>query len=210
MAQRPDPGPHPPLRWFADRVDGRLSTPRTTQLEAHLAAGCAPCDARDAALRRTIAALKSGPLPEPPAELRRGAARLHTRARVAAMIDSARRVVARLVHDGLGAPALALRAAPGDERRVLWAMDRWEIDACLVTGARGADLLGQVVPLDDAGGGAIAGELAARLGSLTRRQHLADDGRFTFRDLAPGVWTIEGRIGATEFTLPPLVVERAG
>ena len=202
---------HPPLRWFADRVDGKLSTPRTARLEAHLAAGCAPCEARDASLRGTIAALRSGPLPEPPAALRRRAARLHMRARVAALAESARRVVARLVHDGFASPAMALRAAPGDERRVLWAMDRWEIDACLVTGARGADLLGHVVPLDDGGGGGvIEGELAARLGSRTRRERLADDGRFTFRDLAPGVWTLEGRIGATEFALPPLVVERAG
>jgi len=206
----PQRNPHPPLRWFADRADGKLSSPRIARLDAHLAGGCAACAVRDAALLRTIAALKAGPLPEPPAALRRTAARLHTRARVAAMFDAARRVVATLVHDGLASPAMALRAAPGDERRMLWAMDHWEIDACLVTGARGADLLGQVVPLDDAGGDAIAGELAARLGSRTRKERLAEDGRFTFRDLGPGVWTIEGRIGATAFTLPPLVVERAG
>jgi hypothetical protein len=201
---------HPPLSWFADRADGSLASPRAERLAAHLAAGCAECDARDAALRRTLAALKSGPLPSPPAALRRAALRLHSRARFAAAVETARRVVARLVHDGLSAPAFALRAAPGDERRILWAMDHWEIDACLVTGVRGADLLGQIVPLDDERGGAVAGELLARRGSRTRREQLATDGRFTFRGLTPGVWTIEGRVDGTDFVLPPLVVERAG
>ncbi len=211
MAQRPDRSPlHPPLRWFADRIDGKLAAARAATLDAHLAAGCAACSAREAALRRTVAALHAGPLEAPPPSLRRSAARLHATARVLAAFESVKRVVASLVVDGRAAPAFALRAAPGDERRMLWAMDHWEIDGCLVTGPRGADLLGQVLPLDEGACGKIDGELAARRGTRTVRERLTEDGRFSFRDLTPGVWRIEGRVGTTEFALPPLVVERAG
>jgi hypothetical protein len=198
------------LRWFADRIDGRLAAAREAKLASHLASGCAACVAREASLRGSIAALASGPLPAAPRDLIRAASRLHAQARFASVVDAVRRVVAKLVFDGAAAPAFALRAAPGDERRMLWTAGPWDIDACLLTGAAASDLLGQVVPHDEAAGAAATGALAARCGSKTRRARLDAEGRFAFRGLAPGVWTIEGRVGGTDLAVPPFVVERAG
>lgn len=206
----PRDGSHPPLRWLADRADGKLPAARAAKLAAHLAGGCAACAAREAALARTISMIKAGPLPAPPKKLRRAASRLHLQARIAAAFDTVRGVVARLVHDGRMAPALALRSAPGDERRMLWAMDHWEIDACLVTGARGSDLLGQILPLDETPQAIVQGEIAAQSGSNLKHATLTPDGRFTFRGLPAGVWTMVGRVGSTQFKIPAFVVERAG
>ena len=202
--------PHAPLRWFADRQDGVLTRARAARLDAHLATGCAACTARDAALRRTIAALRAGPLEAAPRPLVRAAVRAHRAARVAAGVESVRRVLASLVFGGAPAPAFAMRAAEGDERRLLWTVERWDVDVCITTGARGADVLGQVVPRDDAAAAPVDAQISARCGAKLVRAQVGADGRFAFRGLAAGAWTLEGRVGDTEFATPPFVVERAG
>jgi hypothetical protein len=202
--------PHPPLRWLADRHDGVLTRARAGRLDAHLAAGCSACAARDAALRSTIAALRAGPLEAAPRALVRTAVRAHRAARVAAAVESVRRVVATLVFGGAPAPAFAMRAAAGDERRLLWTVGAWEIDVCVTTGARGADVLGQVVPRDDAGAAAVDARISARCGTRLVRTPVGADGRFALRGLAPGAWTLEGRVADTEFATTPFAVERAG
>lgn len=201
---------HPPLRWFADRADGLLAPARTAALDAHLAAGCATCAARDASLRRTIHALRAGPLEAAPRALAGPARRLHRAARLAAVLDRAARAVARLVSDTRAAPAFAMRAAPGDERRLLWAVGAWEIDACLKTGSRESDLLGQVVPYAEREDAEVEGEVVARCGRRTVQCPLGEDGRFSLRGLAPGVWTIAGMVNGFGFALTPLAVERTG
>jgi hypothetical protein len=198
--------PHPPLRWFADRADGLLAPARAAELDRHLATGCVPCVQRDEKLRAALGALRSGPLPPPPRDLRAAAVRLAREARLRGALARAGAVVARLVFDGRAAPALALRSAPGDERRLLWTAGPWEVDACVVCGLRSADVLGQVVAHEDRAE-TLIGELVARSGRRTRRAHLAADGRFALRDLAAGVWTAEVRVGATTFSLPPFQVE---
>lgn len=208
MARRPSS--HPPLRWFADRHDGVLPRARAARLDAHLATGCAACASRDAALRRTIAALRAGPLDPAPRGLVRAAVRAHRDARVAAAIASVRRVVAELVFGGAPAPEFAMRAAEGDERRLLWTVDGWDVDVCITTGARGADVLGQIVPRDDAVAAHIDATIAARSGSKCVQARVEESGRFALRALAPGAWTLEGRVGGTAFTTTPFVVERAG
>jgi hypothetical protein len=200
---------HPPLRWFADRADGRLSVAREAKLAAHLAAGCVSCAVRAVALSRTIAALGAGPLDPPPRALRRAAARIPAKAIVAAGVTSVRRVLAQLVDGRELAPALALRAAPGDERRLLWTVGPWEMDACVVLTPRGADLLGQVVPADDAEL-AVEGEVILRSEKRRFAARLARDGRFSLRGVPAGTWTFEGRFGTTAFATPSFVIERAG
>ena len=204
---------HLPLRWLADHVDGTLHAARASKLTSHLALGCARCTARLTQLRSTITALTDGPLDEPPRNLRRAAQRLPGEARLAALGSRIRRVIAHLVSDGRTAPAFALRAAVGDERRLLWSADGWEIDACVVSGASGADLLGQILPCDD---GTLDGaedvavaSVTARSGRRVRHAALAPEGRFTLRELATGLWTIEARIGNVAVVLPAFVVEGA-
>jgi hypothetical protein len=150
---------------------------------------------------RRIAAAHAPRAPRRPA--RRGAA-------LAAGLDRAARAVARLVSDTRAAPAFAMRSAPGDERRLLWAVGAWEIDACLKTGSRESDLLGQVVPYAEREDAAVEGEVVARCGRRTRQCPLDEDGRFSLRGLAPGVWTIAGMVNGFGFALTPLAVERAG
>lgn len=208
MARPPDA--HPPLRWFADRHDRVLTRARAARLDAHLATGCAACAARDASLRRTIAALRAGPLAPAPRALVRGAVRAHRAARVAAAVASVRRVVAELVLGGAPSPAFAMRAAEGDERRLLWTVGGWDVDVCVTTGARGADVLGQIVPRDEKDTLPIDADIAARSGAKLVRARVGADGRFALRSLAPGAWTLEGRVADTEFTTPPFAVERAG
>jgi hypothetical protein len=205
---------HPPLRWFADRVDGKLAAARGAALDAHLATGCAACGARDAKLRSALAALRAGPLEAPPRALRLAASRLHVEARIAAVVTNVQEFVARLVFDGRASPALALRSAPGDERRLLWAVgDELEIDACLVTGARAAELRGQIVPRadrSDAIGGAVGGTIALRSGRRVHRARLDRAGRFEFPRVPAGMWTLEGCAGERRFRVPAFIVERAG
>jgi hypothetical protein len=204
------PSPHVPLRWFADRHDGVLTRARAARLDAHLAAGCVACTARDESLNRTIAALRAGPLEPAPRPLVRAAVRAHRAARVAAAVESVRRVVADLVFGGTPAPAFAMRAAEGDERRLLWTAGGWDIDACVTTGPRGANLLGQILPHDDADTGPVDARISARSGTKLVHARVGPDGRFAFRALAPGAWTLEGRAADTEFATPPFAVERAG
>jgi len=201
---------HAPLRWFADRHDGVLTRARAARLDAHLAAGCAACAARDAALRRTIAALRAGPLEAAPRPLARAAVHAHRAARVAAAVASVRRVVAELVFGGAPSPAFAMRAAEGDERRLLWTAGGWDIDVCVTTGPRGADALGQILPRDEAHAAPVDARISARSGTRLVRARVGADGRFAFRALAPGAWTLEGRVADTEFATPPFAVERAG
>jgi hypothetical protein len=203
------PAAHLPLRRLADLVDGKLSAARAAQVAEHLAGGCAECAAREEALRRTLGAMRAGPLPAPPRRLVRRAALAFAETRVVAAIAAAGRIMARLVFDARTAGTLALRAAPGAERRLLWNVGGFDVDACIVTGERASDLLGQVVR-EDGEDAPLAGHVSACRRGASLRTALAADGRFVIRGIGAGTWTLVGRVGRLEFAVPPFVVEQAG
>jgi len=102
----------------------------------------------------------------------------------------------------------ALRATEGETRRLLWRVGAYEVDASFVARPGGADLLAQVVPGGDDPETTVTGVVAV-VGARGVRTSapIEPEGRFTIRGLAPGVYTIEGSIGATRFVLPPVHVE---
>jgi hypothetical protein len=114
-----------------------------------------------------------------------------------------------LVLDRRDEPVAGVRSAPGGVRQLLWTVaDAYEIDASLIARAAGADLLGQVVPCEDDVSARLDGHVAAlRGGAEVTRVALGGDGRFSFRGLAAGAWTLRGEVDGRRFRLPPVIVD---
>lgn len=197
---------HLPWRWLVERADGTLAAGAAAESEQHLASGCARCAAADRTVRRLRAALAAGPLEPPPAVADRRVLEMIRRLRAAR--DRAGVLVATLVLDRRADGAPALRSATDEARRLLWTMPGYEVDASVVGGPDGTDLLGQVVPEGDTPGAAVAGAVRALRGGRTiGRTTLAADGRFTFRNLPRGVLVLEGTVDGHAFVLPEFAVE---
>lgn len=205
MQTRPEP--HVAWRRLVDRHDRRLSPRLASAAEAHLASGCATCATDARLVERLIAAIGDGPLEAPPRAAEREAAAL-LRSTYLAFAQDAGLVVGVLLLDRTDESAALLRAAAGETRRLLWTVGGYEVDASLVARAGGTDVLAQIVPGGDDPDARVAGEVAARRGdAVTARAAIAPDGRFTFRALARGLYTFEGRVDGMRFVLPPLHVE---
>jgi len=197
---------HLPWRWLVERADGALAATASAETEAHLASGCDRCTRADRVVRRLRAAVAAGALESPPAVADRRVLEMIRRLRAAR--DAADVLVATLVLDRSPDEALSLRGAAPEERRLLWTMPGYEIDASVVASARGADLLGQIVPEDDTLGSAMDGEVRVLRGRrVVASARVAPDGRFTFRGLPRGVVEIEGVARGQAFVLPGFVVE---
>ena len=197
---------HLPWRWLVERADGALAAAASAESEAHLASGCGRCTHADRVVRRLRAAVAAGPLDAPPAVADRRVLEMVRRLRAARDADDV--LIATLVLDRRPDEALSLRAAAPEERRLLWTMPGYEIDASVVATARGADVLGQIVPEEDAAGTPMDGEVRARRGRrVVAYSRVAPDGRFTFRSLARGLVEIEGVARGQAFVLPGFVVE---
>ncbi len=78
LHEHPRPG-HLSFAQLADYVDGRLAPEQVRQVEAHLASGCALCQADLAWLQRTLGAMKARHWSEPPAWARQRARQLFSR-----------------------------------------------------------------------------------------------------------------------------------
>jgi hypothetical protein len=185
-----------------DRHDGELAASRVTKLAEHLARGCTSCETQIAGIERTLSAVAAGPLPAAPRAVTRRAAKLFTRRRRAEAVDGLRRVLARLVFDEGRELAGALRAAPGASRRILWIAGEHELFTSFVAGRAGWDLLGEVMPVED-DDRELAGEIALiKDGREISRCALDADGRFTFRSLASGGYSMLGTVDGTPFEVP--------
>jgi hypothetical protein len=198
---------HVPFRWLADRADGLLPAGPAGEADAHLASGCAPCRARDRSVRRLVAAIAAGPLETPPAAADRRVVSAFVRSRAprAADLDA---LFGTLVLDQRADLLMAVRSSGADVRRLLWTVGAWEVDASVVASGAGTDLLGQAVRAEETGDGAVTGEVRARRGRrVAATAPVAADGRFTFRGLAPGAWTLEGVLDGRAFVLPLLVLD---
>ena len=207
---------HLPLRWLADRRDGRLSPRRAAVADAHLGSGCRRCEQRARRLDRIVRALAAAEPEMPPEREEIRAIALLAELRPPWEEPAPGFLDGELLLDQRMELAAALRSAPGEARRLLWAFGRYELDASVVTGPAGADLLGQVVPPGDDPAAQVEGRVwAIAHGARVAEAALAQDGRFTFRRMPRGACTIEGEIqgeidGNVEgvrFRLPPLVVE---
>ena len=212
---------HIPFRVLADRRDGTLAPSRAAGVEAHLATGCAQCVARDGNLRRIVTAVAAGALETPPAAADRRVVALFPKVaaafrRTADGSSRERTLVGTLVSDrrfdaafdAEFATSYALRAADDGARRLLWALGSYEVDASVVGRGATADVLGQVVPLDDAPDAQLSGEVHAVRGRrAVQSSSIETDGRFTFRGLAPGAYVFEGAVDGRPFILPLVVLE---
>lgn len=78
LHEHPRPG-HLTFAELADYVDGRLSLEQVRQVEAHLASGCALCQADLAWLQRTLGAMKDRRWSDPPEWARQRARQLFSR-----------------------------------------------------------------------------------------------------------------------------------
>ncbi len=200
---------HIPLRWLADRRDGVLAGSRAEETERHLATGCATCARSVRQLDGAVAALRAGPLEPAPRPLVRRAARMFREERLVAAFAGVKRLLATLIYDERVQLAVALRAVPGDTRRMLWTFGEHELDACLTTVAGGADFLGTISPAENGGHATVTGWVRAiRGGSEVARADLGPLGRFTFRGLTPGTYVIEGEVDGAPFALPPFLIPK--
>jgi hypothetical protein len=200
------PEVHVPWRRLVDRRDRRLSPRLAAVADAHLATGCAACAADVRAIEELVAAISAGPLDAPPRRAESAAVGLY-RDTYLAFGAEAERVIGVLILDDLVA-ATTLRDAAAEMRRLLWRVGEYEVDASLVSHAGRTDVLAQVVPGGDDPDARVSGFVALRGERGVRvRAPIAPDGRFTFRALASGVYTIEGRVDSLRFVLPPLHVE---
>lgn len=194
-------------RWrdLVDRRDGRLQPRQLTEVDSHLSAGCATCVHETVEIDRLVDAIAAGPLEPPPGDLERTALRLFRETNVKFAEDL---LVGVLLYDQPGEFAAAMRGANGETRRLLWRVGEYEVDASLVARTAGTDLLAQIVPGGDDPDAEVTGTVAARSERGVRTSaRVQRDGRFTFRGLAPGVYTLEGRVDAFRFVLPPLHIE---
>ncbi len=132
---------HPRFTLLADLADGSPGGAAHAAASSH-AAACAPCGAHLAALRTSVAMLRSGAAAEPPEAWVRRALRVPARARIAAAGRAVRRFVATLVFDSrdAGSPIPVLRGRAA--RHLLYRAGPWEID--LAPGPDG--LRGSVLP----------------------------------------------------------------
>jgi hypothetical protein len=200
------PEVHVPWRRLVDRRDRRLSPRLSAVADAHLATGCAACAADVRTIEELVAAISAGPLDAPPRRAESAAVGLY-RDTYLAFGAEVERVVGVLILDDLVAGA-TLRDAAAEMRRLLWRVGEYEVDASLVSHAGRTDVLAQVVPGGDDPDARVSGFVALRGERGVRvRAPIAPDGRFTFRALASGVYTIEGRVDSLRFVLPPLHVE---
>ena len=199
--------PHVAFRRLVDRRDGRLPPTLAARVDGHLGAGCAVCRDEADSIERLIAAIEAGPPEAPPARLLSAAIRLFRES----FADFARDVdcvFGVLLLDRTDEFAAALRSAPGETRHLLWRVGDYEVDASLVARTGGIDVLAQIVPGGDDPDAVVVGTVAARdAGGVRARARVAADGRFTFRGLPAGVYTLEGRVDSFQFVLPPIRVE---
>jgi hypothetical protein len=185
-----------------DRRDGELAPLRDGKLTEHLAGGCASCETQLAGIDRTLSSIAAGPLPAAPRAATKRAAKLFARRRRTEVVDGLRRVLARLVFDEGRELAGALRATPGTTRRILWNAGEHELFTTFAVGRSGWDLLGEVMPVDD-DDRELVGEIALlREGREVSRCTLDADGRFTFRSLVSGGYSMQGTVDDVSFEVP--------
>ena len=199
---------HLPLRWLADHLDGCLAGPRAVRTREHLDDGCEACAERLEALSALLAALREGPLDHPPRRLVREALDLfdQVRGHLPSAVEGTR--VGQLILDVRVGQAVALRSRLGDDRKLLWTIDEYEMDASLQARGEGFDLLGQVVPPGDDPAAAVEGHVVAyRDHDEVDRASIGPDGRFTFRGLTAGPYAFGGAVDGTPFLLPVVIVD---
>lgn len=198
---------HASFREVADLVDGVLAGARRRRVEEHLAAGCATCDAALGRTRALVGALRAGPLPAPPAAVRRRAVALFGAARRRAFAESVREVLASLLVDQRVAPAAALRGAAGSGRRLLWLVPGAELVVAVNERGGRADLHGQVLPEDDTDRLAPVGSVRLlRDGAIVSEQDLDAEGEFALCDVPAGTYVLHGVADGIAFRTPPFVV----
>jgi hypothetical protein len=204
------PDDHVPLRLLADLRDGKLAGRRRLGTEAHLATGCAVCARASARLETALGAIAEGDLEAPPRALVRSAQRLFAQARWARVLSASVEFVARLVFDQRLEAVPALRAAVGEDRRMLWAVGDHELDLAICEGAGGTDLEGQFLPADDDGAAEVEGTVTAwREGRAVAAATLDREGRFAFARLPAGVYALAGTVGGRTFRAMPIVLGEA-
>jgi hypothetical protein len=194
-------------RWrdLVDRHDGRLGSRQLAAVSSHLAHGCASCVHDCAEIELLVEAIAAGPLDTPPASLDRTVLRLFRETNVRLTEDL---LIGVLLYDQPGEFVAAMRGTSGETRRLLWRVGDYEVDASLVARASGTDLLAQIVPGGDDPDAEVTGVVAARSERGVRTSApVQRDGRFTFRGLVPGLYTLEGRVDAVRFVLPPIHIE---
>ncbi len=197
---------HLPVRWLVDLRDGVLSDARAAEATEHLASGCAVCGDRAAALGRTIDAIAAGPLAPPRRAELQDVLGLYARThRVGGWPAGC--AVAALVHDHRSEAAPALRGAAGSERRLLFTWDGFELDASVVSRARGADLRGQVLLADDDPDAVVTGRIQSFWDGQEGEVELAADGRFDVHEIPPGALQLGGVVMGRPFRLPPVLID---
>lgn len=201
---------HPSFRALADLADGVGSGPRDRHAAAHVAGGCADCARQVEELRALTGVLAAGPLPAPPAPSLRAARRLFAGARRRAAVEALAGWVAHLVLDQRAAMAPALRAAQGEQRRLLFNVGPFELYCEVEPDGGSATLRGQFLT-GDAGAEPITGTVAlereGRGAARSAHGPLDDDLAFVFGGVTPGSYVLTGEIAGRPFCVPPFVVD---
>lgn len=192
-----------PLRWLADYVDGVLGGPRLERVEEAL--GEEDTAVRLDRLRATVERLADGPLDAPPPEVERRAVALFQTVHGGLVWPPPGVLVGELVADH-GAGLVGVRSG-GETRRLVWTLDGYDVDSSFVRTDRGIDLLGQFLAVGTARDRALGGTVEVRdEAGATRVAEIEPDGRFTFRDLVPGMHRLSGAIAGAAFRLTPVLV----
>ncbi len=157
---------HVSFRHLLDLHDGVLSGARSERARAHMASGCDDCVSLSDRIAWLLDALADAPLDGAPERDVRQAIALYHEVHGSVVWPPDDVLFGTLVLDQREELAVAVRAAAGDTRRLLWTLAAgdggcaYEVDAVLVRRADGTDLLGQVLPATDDSGATLTGHVA--------------------------------------------------
>lgn len=138
----------PGFQQLLDYVDGRLDRAAADAVSAHLSLGCNQCEAGSAWYLQVKLVAASDNSIEPPAWVLKRALRVFDAPRVrTSMAGKVGRVVASLVFDSLGQPALAgARSSGAEGRQLLYRGEDYSIDVHVSPSDQSrAELTGQIL-----------------------------------------------------------------
>jgi hypothetical protein len=168
-------------------MEERLPALERSEVDAHLAAACQPCERRLGLLRRALRRAAEDRTVAPPDHVLRRAVDIPLTHPGSAEVSLWERLVAVLTFDSYQQLSPARTRGAARERQMLFSAEGMDIDLQIKPAAKGYDLFGQVL---GTGGSSTFVSLQGNAGRVLTTAETDPSGQFIFRGISAGQYDL--------------------